>query len=63
MGIKFDPETSSAEYGIVGINSIISTEIAPFGGMKESGIDREDSKYGIEEFLEVKYLCMGGIDQ
>ena len=51
------------EYGIVGINEgIISTEIAPFGGMKESGIGREGSKYGIEEFLEVKYLCMGGID-
>ena len=52
------------EYGIVGINAgIISTEIAPFGGMKESGIGREGSKYGIEEFLEVKYLCMGGIDR
>jgi succinate-semialdehyde dehydrogenase/glutarate-semialdehyde dehydrogenase len=52
------------EYGIVGVNEgIISTEIAPFGGMKESGIGREGSKYGIEEFLEVKYLCMGGIDR
>jgi len=52
------------EYGIVGINEgIISTEIAPFGGMKESGIGREDSKYGIQEFLEVKYLRMGGIDR
>jgi succinate-semialdehyde dehydrogenase/glutarate-semialdehyde dehydrogenase len=52
------------EYGIVGINEgIISTEIAPFGGMKESGIGREGSKYGIEEFLEIKYLCMGGIDR
>jgi hypothetical protein len=52
------------EDGIVGINEgIISTEIAPFGGMKESGIGREGSKYGIEEFLEVKYLCMGGIDR
>jgi succinate-semialdehyde dehydrogenase/glutarate-semialdehyde dehydrogenase len=50
------------EYGIVGINTgIISTEVAPFGGMKESGIGREGSKYGIEEFLEIKYLCMGGI--
>ncbi len=50
------------EYGIVGINTgLISTEIAPFGGMKESGIGREGSKYGMEEFLEVKYLCMGGI--
>jgi succinate-semialdehyde dehydrogenase/glutarate-semialdehyde dehydrogenase len=50
------------EYGMVGINTgLISTEIAPFGGMKESGIGREGSKYGIEEYLEVKYLCMGGI--
>ena len=52
------------EAGIIGINvGIISTEVAPFGGMKESGIGREGSKYGIEEFLEVKYLCMGGIDK
>ncbi|MGB2714680.1 MAG: NADP-dependent succinate-semialdehyde dehydrogenase [Vicinamibacterales bacterium] len=50
------------EYGIVGINTgIISTEVAPFGGMKQSGIGREGSKYGMEEFLEVKYLCVGGI--
>ena len=48
------------EYGIVGINTgLISTEVAPFGGMKESGIGREGSKYGIEDYLEVKYLCMG----
>ncbi len=51
------------EYGIVGINTgVISTEVAPFGGVKESGIGREGSKYGIEEWLELKYLCMGGID-
>ena len=50
------------ESGIVGINTgIISTEVAPFGGVKESGIGREGSKYGIDEFLEVKYLCMGGV--
>ncbi len=50
------------EYGMVGINEgIISTEVAPFGGMKQSGIGREGSKYGIEEYLEVKYLCIGGI--
>jgi succinate-semialdehyde dehydrogenase/glutarate-semialdehyde dehydrogenase len=49
------------EYGIVGINTgIISTEVAPFGGVKESGLGREGSKYGIEDYLEVKYLCMGG---
>lgn len=50
------------EYGIVGINTgIISTEVAPFGGVKESGIGREGSRYGIEDFLEIKYLCIGGI--
>ncbi len=40
---------------------LISTEVAPFGGVKESGIGREGSKYGIEDFLVVKYLCIGGI--
>jgi succinate-semialdehyde dehydrogenase/glutarate-semialdehyde dehydrogenase len=50
------------EYGIVGINTgLISTEVAPFGGVKESGIGREGSKYGIEDFLVIKYLCLGGI--
>ena len=52
------------EYGIVGINEgIISTEIAPFGGVKESGIGREGSKYGIDDFVEIKYALMGGIDK
>lgn len=52
------------EYGMVGINTgIMSTESAPFGGIKESGIGREGSKYGLEEYLEMKYLCLGGIDQ
>src|SRR5689334_19114625 len=52
------------EYGIVGINTgIISTEVAPFGGVKESGMGREGSKYGIEDYLVVKYLCMGGVDR
>jgi succinate-semialdehyde dehydrogenase/glutarate-semialdehyde dehydrogenase len=50
------------EYGIVGINTgFISTEVAPFGGVKESGIGREGSKYGIDEWLELKYLAMAGI--
>ena len=50
------------EYGIVGINTgIISTEVAPFGGVKESGLGREGSKYGIDDYLEIKYLCLGGI--
>ena len=51
------------EAGIVGINEgIISTEVAPFGGVKSSGLGREGSKYGIEDYLEIKYLCLGGID-
>ena len=51
------------EYGIVGINEgIISNEAAPFGGVKESGQGREGSKYGLDDYLEIKYLCMGGID-
>jgi succinate-semialdehyde dehydrogenase/glutarate-semialdehyde dehydrogenase len=50
------------ESGMVGVNTgLISNEVAPFGGVKQSGIGREGSKYGIEEYLEVKYLCMGGI--
>ncbi len=50
------------DYGIVGINTgFVSTEVAPFGGVKESGFGREGSKYGIEEFLSVKYVCVGGI--
>lgn len=50
------------EYGMVGINTgLISTEVAPFGGIKESGLGREGSKYGIDEFTEVKYMCMSGL--
>lgn len=52
------------EYGIVGINTgIISTEVAPFGGVKQSGIGREGSKYGIDDYLEMKYMCLGGLDK
>ncbi|MFQ5971515.1 MAG: NADP-dependent succinate-semialdehyde dehydrogenase [Alphaproteobacteria bacterium] len=52
------------EYGLVGVNAgVISTEIAPFGGYKESGIGREGSKYGVDEYLEIKYLCMAGLDR
>lgn len=52
------------EYGMVGINEgVISNEMAPFGGVKESGQGREGSKYGIGDYLEIKYLCLGGIDQ
>ncbi|WP_027855701.1 NAD-dependent succinate-semialdehyde dehydrogenase [Marinobacterium litorale] len=50
------------EYGMVGINEgILSNEVAPFGGVKESGIGREGSKHGLDDYLEIKYLCMGGI--
>jgi succinate-semialdehyde dehydrogenase/glutarate-semialdehyde dehydrogenase len=50
------------EYGMVGINTgLISNEIGPFGGVKQSGLGREGSKYGIDEYLELKYLCIGGI--
>lgn len=56
--------SEALEYGIVGINEgIISTEAAPFGGVKESGIGREGSKYGLDDFTEMKYLCLGGIDR
>ena len=50
------------EYGMVGVNTgIISNEVAPFGGVKQSGIGREGSKYGIDEYLVLKYLCIGGV--
>ncbi|MEJ8572925.1 NAD-dependent succinate-semialdehyde dehydrogenase [Microbaculum marinum] len=52
------------EYGIVGINEgLISTEVAPFGGVKESGLGREGSHYGVEEFVDIKYMLMGGVDR
>ena len=50
------------EFGMVGINTgLISTEVAPFGGIKASGLGREGSRYGIDDYLEIKYLCLGGI--
>ncbi|SBT09984.1 succinate-semialdehyde dehydrogenase I, NADP-dependent [Candidatus Accumulibacter aalborgensis] len=53
---------SALEYGMVGINTgLISTEVAPFGGMKSSGLGREGSRYGIEDYVEIKYICIGGI--
>jgi succinate-semialdehyde dehydrogenase/glutarate-semialdehyde dehydrogenase len=49
---------------MVGVNTgLITTEVAPFGGVKESGLGREGSKYGIDEYVEVKYVCMGGLDR
>lgn len=55
--------TEALEYGMVGVNTgILSSEAAPFGGFKESGIGREGSRYGIEEYLEIKYMCIGGVD-
>ncbi|WP_260295770.1 NAD-dependent succinate-semialdehyde dehydrogenase [Sedimenticola hydrogenitrophicus] len=56
--------SEALEYGMVGVNEgIISNEVAPFGGVKESGLGREGSKYGIDDFVEIKYLCMGGLDK
>ena len=50
------------EYGMIGVNEgVISTEVAPFGGVKESGLGREGSYYGVDEFVEPKYICMGGL--
>ena len=50
------------EYGMVGVNEgLISTEVAPFGGVKSSGLGREGSRYGIDDYLELKYLCIGGV--
>jgi succinate-semialdehyde dehydrogenase/glutarate-semialdehyde dehydrogenase len=52
------------EFGLVGVNEgLIASEVAPFGGIKESGIGREGSKHGVEEFLEMKYLCLGGLNE
>ena len=54
--------SEALEYGIVGLNEgIISTEVAPFGGVKQSGLGREGSKYGIDDYLEIKYVHVGGI--
>jgi succinate-semialdehyde dehydrogenase/glutarate-semialdehyde dehydrogenase len=54
--------SEALEYGMVGVNTgIMGTAIAPFGGIKESGIGREGSKYGIEEFMDIKYTCIAGI--
>jgi succinate-semialdehyde dehydrogenase/glutarate-semialdehyde dehydrogenase len=54
--------SEAVEYGIVGLNTgIISTEVAPFGGVKESGTGREGSKYGILDYTEIKYICVGGV--
>lgn len=56
--------SEALEYGMVGINEgIISNEMAPFGGVKQSGMGREGSKYGMDDYLEIKYLCMGGLDR
>lgn len=55
--------SEALEYGMVGVNEgIISTEVAPFGGVKSSGLGREGSKYGIDDYLELKYVCIGGVN-
>ncbi len=59
---RFWRVSEALEFGIVGVNEgIISTEVAPFGGIKESGSGREGSKYGIEDYVELKYVCIGGL--
>ena len=56
--------SEALEYGMVGVNSgLISNEIAPFGGVKQSGLGREGSKYGIEDYLVIKYTCFAGVDR
>ena len=56
--------SEALEYGMVGINTgIISNEMAPFGGVKQSGQGREGSKYGLDDYLEIKYMCIGGLDR
>ncbi len=60
---RIDRMSRALEAGIVGINeSAISSEAAPFGGVKESGYGREGSKYGLDDYLSIKYLCQGGLD-
>ena len=55
--------SEALECGMVGVNEgAISSEVIPFGGVKQSGLGREGSQYGIEEYLEMKYICMGGLD-
>ena len=52
------------EYGMVGVNTgLITTEVAPFGGVKQSGLGREGSMYGIDEYVEIKYVGFGGLDR
>ena len=56
--------TEALEYGLVGVNAgVISCEYAPFGGVKQSGVGREGSHYGIDEYIEIKYMCLAGLDQ
>ena len=55
--------SEALDYGIVGLNTgLISTEVAPFGGVKESGVGREGSKYGLDDYMEAKYVCVGGVE-
>jgi succinate-semialdehyde dehydrogenase/glutarate-semialdehyde dehydrogenase len=54
--------SEALEYGMVGVNTgMISTEIAPFGGVKSSGLGREGSRHGLDDYLEMKYVCLAGI--
>ena len=55
--------SEALKYGMVGVNEgLITTEVAPFGGVKESGMGKEGSKYGIDDYVDAKYVCLGGLD-
>jgi len=55
--------SEALEYGMVGVNeTALGSDVTPFGGMKESGQGREGSKYGLDDYLEIKYICMGGLN-
>ena len=56
--------SEALDTGIVGVNEgAVSSEMVPFGGFKQSGLGREGSKYGMEEYLEMKYMCLGGVEE
>jgi succinate-semialdehyde dehydrogenase / glutarate-semialdehyde dehydrogenase len=59
---RYHRVSEQLEYGMVGVNTgLISSELAPFGGMKQSGLGREGSKYGMDDYLEIKLVCIGGV--
>ena len=62
LAVEIEDAGEALEVGLLGVNDgVIANEVAPFGGVKESGMGREGSKYGVEEYLEIKYVSLGGI--